>query len=133
MKSMHPMHPMPGFQSSTTALRLQQLRLQREELLRRLDLLEKEISSIETAQAEAAQEADLNRIAQDVEEHLGAHVIGRQGDRLNLRRRDERGDLLALVLAARMDQDGTFWVEFGRLREYLETVKVEWSRQGRMR
>gem|GEM_PF-6444783 len=107
-------------------IKLRALRAQRDELRRRLEEIEAEIASIEqilSQEQTLSDQSTLSAFAGEVEEYLGARIVRLDGNRVNLRRKDDRGDLLCLVLASHMDHDGTWWADLGRLREYLATVK----------
>ncbi|MBI3972304.1 MAG: hypothetical protein HY332_13545 [Chloroflexi bacterium] len=115
--------------------KLRTLYTQRDDLRRRLAEVEGEIAVVEQAlgqQLAAGDEGALAHFAAEVEDYLGAVVIDRAGDRVQLRRRDERGDVLCIALASGRESDGTWWSEIHRVRDYLVAVKNELAKQGRL-
>ncbi|MBI3969902.1 MAG: hypothetical protein HY332_01315 [Chloroflexi bacterium] len=65
-------------------------------------------------------EVALRRLAHSVQSRSSSQVVRVEGDRVLLRRQSDQMDLLCILLANQVEQDGTWWTDLDCLRTHLE-------------
>lgn len=106
-------------------VKLQLLQRQRDELRSRLRTVEDEIESIQAQDRDLASSEANRQLIEDIEHYLPLKVIGVGDDKVQLRARsgNKEADLLCVLLATRVERDGSWWTGITRLQGHLVHVK----------